>query len=447
MLTPDRARQFCADLVSRARALGADAGDAVYLGKSSQSVEMRLGALEGVDRSEAEHLGLRVFVGRRSATVGSSALDTASLDELAERAVVMARGAPEDPYGGLAPEDMLMTGACADLDLVSDAPSPEELREIALEVEDAARAVKGVSNSEGASASYGRGVVGLATSHGFAGAYETAHHARSGAVVAGEGSGMERGMAWRAAHHAEDLLSPAELGRMAGERAVERLGPGTMKSGPMPVVFDRRVAGSLVGHLIHAISGSEIARGASFLAPFEGQSVFAPDITIADDPLLPRGLRSHPFDGEGLPVAASRLVDGGSLTGWLLDSASARKLGRRPTGHAARGGGGTPGVGASNVTLLPGNESVAAMIADIKDGVLVTELIGQGVSVVTGDYSRGASGFRIVNGAIAGPVAGITIAGNMKAMFATMRAADDLEFVQAINVPTLRIDGMTVAGD
>ena len=447
MLSPDNAKDRCADLVARARALGADAGDAVYLGKGSQSVEMRLGALEGLDRAEAEHLGLRVFVGKRSATVSSSALDPASLDELAERVVLMARGAPEDPFGGLAPQDMLMTGTPADLDLVSAAPEPEALREIALEIEDAARAVEGVTNSEGASASYGRGVVALVTSHGFAGAYEQANHARSGAVVAGEGGKMERGMAWRAAHHAADLLPPAEIGRLAGTRAVERLNPASMKSGQMPVVFDPRAGRSLIGHLVHAISGSEIARGSSFLADSEGERIFAPNITITDDPLLPRGMRSHPFDGEGLPVAASRLVDEGVLTGWLLDSASARKLGRRPTGHAARGGGGSPGVAASNVTLLPGSESVADMIADIADGVWVTELIGQGFSVVTGDYSRGASGFRIVDGQIAGPVAGITIAANMKDMFARMRAADDLEIIQAINVPSLRIDGMTVAGD
>lgn len=447
MLKPEEAKQRCAELIARACAMGADAGDAVYMGKSSQSVEMRLGALESVDRSEAEHLGLRVFVGKRSATVGSSALDPASLDELAQRAVVMAKGAPEDPHGGLAPQDMLMTGVPADLDLVSEAPTPEQLRETALEIEDAARAVAGVSNSEGASAGFGRGVVALATSHGFNGGYEQTHHSRSGAVVAGEGSKMERGMAWRAAHHLDDLMPAAEIGRLAGSRAVERLNPGSMKSGQMPVVFDSRVGSSLMGHLIHAISGSEIARGASFLSEFEGQRVFAPGITIADDPLLKRGLRSHPFDGEGLPVAASRLVDEGVLTGWLLDSASARKLGRRPTGHAARGAGGTPGVAASNVTLLPGGDSVAELISDISDGVWVTELIGMGVSVVTGDYSRGASGFRIVNGEIAGPVAGITIAGNLKDMFARMRAADDLEYIQAINVPTLRVDGMTVAGD
>ncbi|ARU16780.1 TldD/PmbA family protein [Croceicoccus marinus] len=447
MLRPDEAKDRCAALLARAKALGADAGDAVYLGKSSQSVEMRLGALEGVDRSEAEHLGLRVFVGKRSATVSSSALDPASLDELAERAVLMARGAPEDPFAGLAPEDMLMQGTPADLDLVSDAPGPEALRQTALEIEDAARAIAGVTNSEGASASYGRGVVALVTSHGFAGAYEQANHSRSGAVVAGQGSGMERGMAWRSAHHGEDLLPPAEIGRLAGSRAVERLNPASMKSGQMPVVFDPRVGRSLIGHLVHAISGSEIARGASFLADCEGHRIFAPGITIADDPLLPRGMRSHPFDGEGLPAAASRLVEDGVLAGWLLDSASARKLGRRPTGHAARGGGGSPGVAASNVTLLPGRESVTDMIADIADGVWVTELIGQGFSVVTGDYSRGASGFRIVDGQVAGPVAGITIAANMKDMFARMRAADDLEIIQAINVPTLRIDGMTVAGD
>lgn len=254
---------------------------------------------------------------------------------------------------------------------------------------------------------------------------------------------MQRDYAWRSAHHSEDLPSPAEIGAQAGTRAVARLDPGRVKSGPMPVVFDPRVGGSLLGHLAGAISGSAIARRASFLLDKEEAQIFAPGVEIAEDPLRRRGLSSHPFDGEGLAVSARKLVDGGRLTGWLMDAAAARQLGRQPTGHATRGHGVSP----ANMYLAAGTMSVAELIADIADGVYVTELIGHGVNAVTGDYSRGASGFRIVGGKIAGPVAEFTVAGNLIAMFAQLTPASDLEWHRSINVPTIRIDGMTVAGD
>jgi len=447
MLNGETALDRCVSLIDRARALGADAADAVHIGSLSESVHVRLGSLEGVDRSESEHFGLRVFIGKRSATIGSSAVDVASMEELASRAVAMAQAAPEDQWAGLAPEDMLMHGPVPDLDLVSDKVGPETLKEAALEMEDAARSVAGVTNSEGAAASTGGGSIALATSHGFAGHYAQSHHSLSAAVVAGEGSGMERGSDWRHTRHREELPAAQSIGRRAAERAVARLGPETMKSGPMPVVFDPEVGGTLIGHLVGAISGPTVARGGSFLMESEGKAVFDEAITILDDPLRPRGIHSHAFDGEGLASASRALIDKGVLTGWLMDSASARKLGRKPTGHAVRSGGGAPGVSTSNVTMLAGSQSVADLIADIEDGVLVTNLIGQGVNGVTGDYSRGASGFRIRGGEIAGPVAGITIAGNLIDMYRRMQAANDLEMIRGINVPTLRVDGMTVAGD
>lgn len=446
MLTREAALDRCVDLIDRARALGADAVDAVYAGTTSENVHVRLGALEGVDRSESEHFGLRVFLGKRSATIGSGAIDAASLQELASRAVAMAEAAPQDEYSGLAPEAMLMQGDLPDLDLMSEAADSETLRRRAEEAEDAARAVAGITNSEGAGATTGGSTLALATSHGFAAAYSQSQHGISAAVVAGEGSGMQRGGEWRVARHRGQLPDAAEIGRTAGERAAARLGPQSMRSGAMPVVFDPRVGRSLVGHLVGAISGPAVARGASFLLDCEGEAVFDNAITIVDDPLLPRGLGSHPFDGEGLPTRACTLIDNGVLTGWLLDSASARKLGRQPTGHAVRTGGAAPSVAPSNVVLKPGEASVAELIADIGEGVFVTELIGQGVNAVTGDYSRGAAGFRIVDGEIAGPVAGITIAGNLAQMFRRMRAANDLGHAYTINVPTLRVDGMTVAG-
>ncbi|MCZ8171763.1 MAG: metallopeptidase TldD-related protein, partial [Brevundimonas sp.] len=324
---------------------------------------------------------------------------------------------------------------------------PEHLRERARAAEDAARATPGVTNSEGGSASAARRVMALVTSHGFAGAYGGTSHGLSAVVIAGEGDRMQRDYGWRTARHLSDLPTPEEIGQQAGERTIARLNPGRVKSGPMPVVFDPRVGGTLLGHLAGAISGNAIARRASFLLDRDGAQLFQAGITIVDDPLRLRGLSSRPFDGEGLPVARRELVAQGRLTGWLMDSAAARQLGGQPTGHAVRGAGGSPGVGTSNLHLEPGTATPAELMADIANGIYVTELIGQGVNPVTGDYSRGASGFRIVNGEIAGPVAEFTVAGNLIDMFAAMTAANDLEWHRAVNVPTIRVDGMTIAGD
>ena len=448
MLSPEAAQDRAAALIDIARRAGADAADAVVAGQSSEAVQVRLGALEDVERSESEHLDLRVFVGRRSASIGSSDFSDTALRELANRAVAMARLAPEDAYAGLAPQDRLLTATPPDLDLAdSEDLGPHALRELAAAIEDAARAVPGITNSEGGSASAGARSVALVTSHGFAGSYGGTSRQLSAAVVAGEGSGMQRDYAWRAVHHLGDLPGTEELGRQAGERAVARLNPGRLKSGTMPVVFDPRVGSSLLGHFAGAISGNAIARRASFLLGKDGMQIFAPGITIVDDPLRRRALGARPFDGEGLPTARRELVSDGRLTGWLMDSASARQLGQEPTGHAARGAGGAPGAGPSAMHLEPGAQSVEELIADISDGVLVTELIGHGVNPVTGDYSRGASGFRIVRGEVAGPVAEFTVAGNLIDMFAALRAANDLEWHRSVNVPTVRIDGMTVAGD
>ncbi|MEY4951645.1 MAG: hypothetical protein RL299_69, partial [Pseudomonadota bacterium] len=350
MLSPSAAQDRAAALIQFARRAGADAADAVYSGEASETVQVRLGALEDVERSESEHLGLRVFVGKGSASIGSSDLSDAALVELASRAVAMARLAPEDAYAGLAPEERLLRGGLPELDLTDSAePGPATLRELAMAAEDAARAVPGVTNSEGAGASAGARSLALVTSHGFAGAYGGTSRQLSATMIAGEGSGMQRDYAWRAAHHLADLPGPDEIGTQAGQRAVARLNPGRVKSGPMPVVFDPRVGGTLIGHLAGAISGNAIARRASFLLDKDLAQIFAPGIEVVDDPLRHRGLSSRPFDGEGLPVAQRKLVEDGRLTGWLMDSAAARQLGGEPTGHAVRGAGGSPGVGASNL--------------------------------------------------------------------------------------------------
>ncbi|MFM9935822.1 MAG: TldD/PmbA family protein [Novosphingobium sp.] len=448
MLSPLQAQERCHALLERAVRAGAEAGDAVYLADSSESVSVRLGALEEVERSESEHMGLRVFVGGASASIGSTDLGDAALDELASRAVDMARAAPADKFAGLAPEDLLLRSAPPELDLVdSEEPDPQALRRIAEEAEDAARTVAGVTNSEGGSASAGRGVVALATSHGFSGGYAATSYGRSASVLAGSGSSMQRDYSWRSARHAVDLLSPGAIGREAGERAVARVDPGRVKSGTYNVVFDPRVGGSLIGHLLGAISGASIARRASFLLGKDEAQIFDSAITITDDPLRLRGPRSRPFDGEGLATAPRALVEAGRLTGWLMDSAAARQLGAAPTGHASRGGSGAPHVSAGNLVLQAGSVSREDLLADIADGIYVTELIGSGVNGVTGDYSRGASGFRISGGVIAGPIAEFTVAGNLLDMFARLVAADDLEIYRGIDVPTIRIDGLSVAGD
>lgn len=448
MIDVSTAQDRCAQLLDAAKRRGATSADAVASASSSEAVSIRLGKLEDVERSEGEEIGLRVFVGRRSASISTSDFSAAAFEELAERAVAMASAAPEDPYAGIAPPELLARGPLPILDLEDRLePDPQALRALAEETEDAARAVPGVTNSEGGSASFGRSVAALVTSNGFAQGYGASSHSISASVIAGEGSHMQRDYAYRTTRHAADLPPAAEIGRRAGARAVARLNPGGLASGPMPVAFDPRVGGTLIGHLLGAISGGAIARRSSFLLDRLEDDIFPAGIKILDNPHLPRGLRSRPFDGEGLPTAMRALAEGGKLTGWLTNLSAARQLDIMPTGHAARGGSGAPGISASNVHLEAGTVSRAELIADIADGVLVTELSGQGVNAVTGDYSRGASGFRIIAGEVAGPVAEFTIAGNLLAMMAALTAADDLEMHRAINVPTLRIDGMVVAGE
>lgn len=447
MITSETVKDRAARLVELALRAGADAAEAAASGSASETVGVRLGLLEDIERSEDEHAGVRVFIGQRSASTGGSDFSAAGLAEMAERAVAMARHAPEDPYTMLAPRERLAKGPFPDLDLIDPAePTPEALRERALETEDAARAVTGVSNSNGASAGSGSSVSALATSEGFAEAYGATSHFLSASMIAGEGSRMQRDYESKSARHRADLPECADVGRTAGERAVARLDPVPMASGTFPLVFDPRVGGSLVGHLIGAMSGMSAARRSTFLLDRLDDSIFPAAIRIVEEPHRPRALRSRPFDGEGLPTGPRVLVEGGRFTGWLTNLASAAQLGLAPTGHAARGGTGAPGIATANVDLQPGALSSAQLIAEIADGVYVTELIGQGVNGVTGDYSRAAAGFRIRNGELAEAVAEFTIAGNLLAMFGALSAANDLVCDRAINVPTLRVDGMTIAG-
>jgi PmbA protein len=434
------------DLIGRARRAGADAADAVFVEGTSLSHGRRLGKTEKLERSEGHDLGLRVFIGRQQAVVSSSDRTPKALDELVERVVAMARTVPEDPYCGIAePGEIAHQWPALDMSDPEE-PGAEVLIERARAAEDAALAVKGVTNSEGAEAGWGRSQVALAASNGFAGSYGGTSHGVSASVIGGKGTGMERDYDYASAVYAGDLRDPAAIGKSAGERAVKRLGAKKMPTCRCPVVFDPRVARGFISALLGAISGPAIARGTSFLKDRLNERIFPEAITIIDDPHRPRGLRSKPFDGEGLANRRRAIIDKGVLTTWLLDLRSARQLGLHSTGHAARGTSSPPGPAPTNVWIEPGALSPKALIADIESGFYVTEMMGFGVNGVTGDYSRGAAGFWIDKGEIAFPVSEMTVAGNLKDMFLRLVAADDLEFKAGIDAPTLRIDDLTVAG-
>ena len=432
-------------LVTAARAAGADAADAVALRSMSLAIEVRDGKTEESERAEGDDLGLRVLVGRRQAVVSTNDMagDSAAL---AERAVAMARVAPEDKFAGLA-DDKLLAHKFPDLDLIDPKlPSVGELEGLARAAETAALAIKGVSKSGGASASAGIGGMVLVTSHGFRGAYLGSSRAISMTAIAGEGTGMERDYDYTSVRHAADLEAPETVGRKAAERTIARLNPRKVSTRKVPVVFDQRTAGSLVSHLASAVNGASVARKTSFLRDKMGAKLFASGIRIVDDPLRKRGLRSHPFDGEGVAGKKIALIDDGVLSSWLLDSATARELGLVTTGHAQRAASSVPSPGPSNLHLEAGKLSPDALIADIADGFYVTDLIGMGANMVTGDYSRGASGFWIENGKLTYPVSEVTIAGHLLEIFRTLTPADDLEFRYGTNAPTLRVEGLTVAG-
>ncbi len=430
-------------LVAAAKRAGSDAADAVCVRGIALSVDVRLGKVEETRRAEGDDFTLRVILGKRSATVSANVMTDPS--ELAQRAVAMAKAAPEDRFIGLADKDRLAK-TIADLDLLDPTmPSADELTRTALAAEDAARAVKGVTNSGGASAGWSLGGFVLATSDGFAGSYLGSRFGVSASAIAGSGIGMERDYEGESKIHRSDLSDPAEIGRKAGERAVRRLNPQKAATGRSAVVYEPRVATSLVGHLSGAINGAAIARKTSFLRSKLGQQLFPANVRITDDPTRKRGSGSRPFDGEGVAAAPLEVVSEGVLKTWFLDSATARELGLETNGRAARGGG-NPSPGSTNLTLLPGEQNPEELMAAIGNGIYVTELIGHGVNGNTGDYSRGASGFVIENGKLAHPISEFTIAGNLLDMYRTLQVASDLVYRYATNAPTVAVEGMTVAG-
>ena len=432
-------------LMQMAQQCGADAADAVAVRSLALAIELRDGAVEETESAEGDDLGLRVLVGKRQAVVSTNDL-AGDLKALAERAVAMARAAPEDEYAGLADPDLLAHDF-PDLDLIdSDMPNVAALEAMARAAEQAALTVKGVSKSGGASASAGFGGMVLVTSTGFRGAFLGSNHGLSMTAIAGEGTGMERDYDYSAMRHAADLESADKIGRSAGERAVARLNPRKVSTRKVPVVFDRRIAGTLVSHLASAANGGAVARKTTFLRDKMGAKLFAGGVGIIDDPLRKRGLRSRPFDGEGVAGRQLMLIEDGTLRSWLLDCATARELKLATTGHASRGVSTVPSPAPTNLHMTAGSLSPEQLIADIKDGFYVTDLIGMGVNMVTGDYSRGASGFWIENGERTYAVSEVTIAGHLIDMFRSLTPANDLEFRFGTNAPTLRLEGLTVAG-
>lgn len=449
-MASDDALDILSFLLTTVRASGADAADAVMFETTDISASYRLGKPEGLERAESKAVGLRVFVGQQQATVSATDTQKDSLKELCERAVVMARAAPADPSSTLAPSSLYAASLPA-LDLRdTNAPDAAWLAAQCKDAEEAARSVTGVTNSEGADAHYSASRISLAITNGksigFAHSYDSSHFSLSASVLAGSGTAMERDYDYSNARHRGDLERAADIGRNAGQRAVKRLHPRKVATCHAPVVFDPRVSRGLLSILASAISGTAIARGSSFLKDNLHKPVFARGITVIDDPHRPRGLGSKPFDAEGVANKKREIIKNGELCTWLLDMRTANKLGLQTTGHATRGIASAPSPAATNLYMEKGEQSPAQMIKGIKNGLYLTETFGMGVNTVTGDYSQGAAGFWIDKGEMAYPVSEITIAGNLRDMFAHLVAASDLEFRYATNAPTLCVERMTIAG-
>jgi PmbA protein len=435
------------DVIRAALKAGADAAEAVSAERQSLSIGVRLGALEEVEREEARDLGVRVFIGQQQASVSGSDVSAEGRAKLVERAVAMARLAPEDRYAGLAPQDRLARGPFPDLDLADPyEPSAETLEDEALAAEDSARATPGVTNSEGGSSGWSSSIWRLVTSSGFSGLHSATGFSRGASVIAGEGDQMERDWEGRSARWREDLPPAEQIGAEAGRRAAARLGARKIESTTAPVIFENRLAVAILSPLIGAISGPSVARGVSFLKDKLGEALFAKDVEVYDDPHRLRGLGSSPFDDEGVANDSTPIVAKGVLTTWLLNTASARQLGLQTTGHASRGLAGPPGVAPSNLTLAPGEEDLAGLMKQAGKGVLVTSMFGPSLNANTGDWSIGVSGFWFENGEKAYPVSEITVAGNLIDVYPRLIPGSDLEFRGASNAPSVLIPDLAIAG-
>ena len=437
-------------LLTAATRAGADAADAITVQGTSLSIDVREGKLEQAERSEGLDLGLRVFVGQRQANVSVSDARPETITTMAERAVAMAREAPEDPYIGLADAEQLATNwdiAALELADPTAEPDPAALQADALAAEAAAQAVSGVTQVQSSTAGYSRTEMHLAATNGFSGGYQRTSRATYCTAIAGTGDGMERDYDGDGRIFQSDLRSPKDIGSTAGQRAVERLNARKPATGAYPVLFDERISSSLIGHLLVAANGSSVARGSSWLREKLGEQVLPESLSLIEDPLRPRVSGSRPFDGEGLPTNTRKIVDNGVLTGWTLDLVNARKLGMTSTGNAGRGVSAPPSPSTWNVSMTQGDKSREDLIRDMGTGLLVTSLIGSTINPNTGDYSRGAAGFWIENGEIAYAVNECTIAGNLHDMLRGIIPANDARTYLSRVVPSLLVEGLTLAGN
>ncbi len=435
------------DIIKAALAAGADAAETVLAERQSLSVGVRLGELEEVEREESRDLGLRVFVGQKQAVVSGSDFSADARARLIERAVAMAKLAPEDKYAGLAPAELLARAPFADLDLFDPTePTAEALEERAKAAEDVARAVPGVTNSEGGSASWSTSKWLMATSNGFYAPHQVSGFSLSASVIAGEGDGMERGGEGRYTRWQADLPGAEIIGAVAGKEAVGRLGARKIDSTTAPIIFENHIASGFLGGFLGAISGPAVARGTSFLKDKLGQQVFSKAIRITDDPHRLRGVGSSPYDDEGVTNRAWDLVTDGVINTWLLNTASAKQLGLHTTGHASRSLVGAPGVATSNLTLEPGDKDLAGLMKDAGKGLYITSTFGPSLNPNTGDWSVGVSGFWFESGEIAYPVNEVTVAGNLIDLYQRLVPGSDLDIRGAANAPSLLIEGVAIAG-
>lgn len=437
-------------LIDAAKRAGADDADAIAVSGTSLSIDVRVGSLEQAERSEGTEIGLRVLIGKRQACVSASDTRPETIAEMAERAVTMARLAPEDPSIGLAgPAQLASDRDASPLDMAdpNPEPNPSELEEVARRAESAALAVQGISQVQSAAAGYGRRQVHLAASNGFSGGYARTDHGVSCVAITGEGTQMERDYFGDGRNHRSDLISPEEIGRIAAERTIARSAARKPKTGAYPVLFDERISSSMIGHLLAAINGASIMRGSSWLRDAMGEQVLPKGLHLIEDPRRPRVSGSKPFDAEGLQTERRLLVEDGVLQSWTLDLATGRKLGMASTANAARGTSSPPSPASGNMELTQGNASREELIREMGTGLLITSMIGSSINPTTGDYSRGASGFWVENGEIAYAVNECTVAGNLREMLMSMTPANDARSHLSRVVPSLLIEGMTLAGE
>ncbi len=436
-------------MLAAARQAGAEAADAIAVSGSAIGIDVRKGGLEQAERSEATEIGLRVLLDHRQAIVSGSDLRAETLSTMAERAVAMAKAAPEDAYCGLAgPEQLAKDTDHTALELHDPTVEPEAaaLQNDALAAEDAAQSVEGITQIEAASAGYGRSQIWMQSSNGFSGGYCRSWRSLSCVSIAGTGTDMERDYDGDSRIFQSDVRHPEDIGKTAATRTMARLGPRKPTTGRFPVLFDERVSSSLVGHLLAAVNGASIARGSSWLRDGLNTQVLPVGLSIIEDPHRARVGGSRLFDGEGLATHRRAIVDQGVLTGWTLDLASARRLGLQSTANAARGISAPPSPSSWNIELSSGHQTREALIKDMGTGLLVTSLIGSTINPTTGDYSRGASGLWVENGAISHPVSECTIAGNLRDMLRSLTPANDARGYLSRVVPSLLVEGMTIAG-